>query len=103
MAQRMELETALLSGVPVGIGQSALCDVCGHEMHPNDNVEIIVLLEGTTIDLVTTRCKSCARGELHRDTRRSCWLATGTLAGSIDSAGHSRIILAGARVKDRTE
>ncbi|WP_337653295.1 hypothetical protein [Halomontanus rarus] len=97
------LEDALVSGIPIGVGQRANCDVCGADLRPNDRVEVLVLIDGTEIDVVTTRGMCCARGSLRPETRRPCWLARGTLAASIGPGGHSRVILTGASVIDRTE
>ncbi|WP_276257153.1 hypothetical protein [Halomontanus rarus] len=100
---RLGLEDALVSGIPVGVGQICHCDVCGANLRPNDRVEVLVLIDGTEIDVVTTRGECCARGSLEEGTQRPCWLARGTLAASIGPGGHSRLILAGASVIDRAE
>lgn len=98
----LAIADAMASGIPVGVGQRAICDVCGAELRPNDQVEVLILLDGVDVSVVTTRGACCARGELADETVRSCWLARGRLAAAIDGAGHSRVILSGASVIDRS-
>ncbi|ELY85055.1 hypothetical protein [Natrinema gari] len=97
------LEDALLSGIPIGVGQLGHCDCCGACLRPNHRVEVLVTIAGTEIDPATTRCLSCARGSIHTKTERSCLLARGRVAGTVDGTGHSQLILSGASVIDRTE
>ena len=78
----LELEDALVSGIPIGVGQVGNCDVCGVCLRPNHRVEVLMLIDGSEIDVVTTRCDSCARGQLADQTQRPCWLARGRLAAS---------------------
>ncbi|ELY73211.1 hypothetical protein [Natrinema pallidum] len=99
----LSLEAALLSGLPIGVGQIAHCDCCGACLRPNHRVEVLVTIAGTEIDPATTRCLSCARGSIHSETKRSCLLARGRVAGTVDAAGHSQLILSSASVIDRTE
>ncbi|WP_455448154.1 hypothetical protein [Natrinema thermotolerans] len=95
-------ERAMLRGVPVGVGQTALCDACGRTLRPNDRVEILVDVEGTVIDFASTRGPCCARGELAAETTRDCWLVAGRLAISHDHKMRSELVLSGAAVIDRT-
>ncbi|WP_247005166.1 hypothetical protein [Halosolutus gelatinilyticus] len=99
---KITLKDALVSGILIGPGRLAHCDRCLACLRPNHRVEVLVLIDGTEVDVVTTRCASCARGELHSETSRPCWLARGTIAASVDGAGQSRLILSGASVIDRS-
>ncbi|OLZ39056.1 hypothetical protein A6E15_19455 [Natrinema saccharevitans] len=96
-------ERAMLRGIPVGVGQTALCDGCGRTLRPNDRVEILVDVEGTVIDFATTRGPCCARGELPSETTRDCWLVSGRLATSHDHKMRSELVLSGASVIGRTD
>ena len=96
-------ERAMLRGIPVGIGQTAVCDCCGRTLRPNDRVEVLVDVEGTVFDFATTRGACCARGELSDETTRDCWLVAGRLASSHDGKMRSEVVLSGASVIDRTE
>ncbi len=99
----LELEDALLSGIPIGAGQLAHCDVCGACLRPNHRAEVLVTIDGSAIDVATTRCAACSKGELHPQTARPCLLARGRVAASIGPNDRSRLILSGATVVDRTE
>ncbi len=99
----MNLENALASGIPIGVGQRGRCDLCNAELRPNDHVEVLVLIDGADVSVVTTRCASCSRGQIRPETSRPCWLARGRLAASIDANDRSQLILSGAEVIDRTE
>ncbi|MFC7236835.1 hypothetical protein ACFQS4_01085 [Saliphagus sp. GCM10025317] len=94
-------ETALLSAIPVGIGQRGACDVCGRLLYPNAKVELLVLIDAGHVSVAATRCNLCSNGELEDGTERPCWLARGTLAPSVDPHGRLRLILSGAKVVDR--
>ncbi|MFC7216444.1 hypothetical protein ACFQO4_20510 [Saliphagus sp. GCM10025334] len=96
------LETALLSGIPVGIGQRGACDVCNRVLYPNATVELLILVDDGYVSIAATRCDLCSNGELEDGTERPCWLARGTLTPSVDPRGRSRLILAGAKVVDRS-
>lgn len=98
-----DLESALLSGIPIGAGQLAHCDICSTCLRPNHRVEVLVTVTGTEIDVATTRCLACARAEIASETERSCLLARGRVAAAVDGAGRSRLILSGATVIDRTD
>jgi hypothetical protein len=98
----LDLADALASGIPIGVGQRAHCDVFSNELKPNDQVEVLILLDGADVSVVTTRGTCCARGSIRPETERACWLARGRLAAAIDGAGHSRVILSGASVIDRS-
>ncbi|WP_226043308.1 hypothetical protein [Natrinema sp. DC36] len=100
---KLSLEDALVSGIPIGPGQVGHCDVCGACLRPNHRVEVLVLISGSEIDVTTTRCASCSKGELHPETTRACWLARGRLAGAVSASGRSQLILSGASVIDRVE
>lgn len=99
----MDLESALLSGIPIGPGQVGHCDCCGTCLRPNHRVEVLVTITGTEIDVAATRCWLCARDELADATERACLLAHGTVAPAVDGDGRSRLILSGASIADRTE
>lgn len=99
----LELEDALVSGIPIGAGQLAHCDVCGACLRPNHRVEVLVILDGAAIDVATTRCDACAKGQIHPQTARPCWLARGRVAAAIGPRDRSRLLLSGASVIDRTE
>jgi len=99
----MNIENALASGIPIGVGQRGRCDLCNAELRPNDTLEVLILLDGADVSVVTSRCASCSRGQIRPETSRACWLTRGRLAASIDGAGHSQLILSGAEVIDRTE
>lgn len=100
---KLELEDALVTGIPIGAGQLAHCDLCGACLRPNHRVEVLVLIHGSQIDVATTRCHACSKGELHPQTQRACWLARGRLAASIGPNDRSQLILSGASVIDRTD
>jgi len=100
---KLEIEDALVSGIPIGVGQVGHCDCCNACLRPNHRVEVLMLIDGSEIDVVATRCASCARGELHPETSRPCWLARGKVAASIAGNGRSQLVLSGTSVIDRTE
>lgn len=100
--RRLSLEGALLSGVPVGVGQRAHCDRCGADLAPNETVEVLVVVDDAVVEIATLRGSCCARGQLRDETTRPCWLVRGTLAPSLGPGGRSRLILSGAEVIDRT-
>ncbi|MFP8891822.1 hypothetical protein ACLI4U_18930 (plasmid) [Natrialbaceae archaeon A-CW2] len=95
------LETALVSGIPVGIGQAACCDVCGRQLLANAHVELLVTIVGSQIDVADTRGQCCSRGELADGTERPCWLVRGRLSPDVDFRGRSRLVVSGPRVIDR--
>lgn len=64
----------------VGVGQRGRCDVCNAKLKPHDQVEVLILLDGSDVSVVTTRGSCCARGELADGTARAWWLARGRLA-----------------------
>lgn len=97
------LESALLSGLPIGAGQVAHCDICSTCLRPNHRVEVLVAITGTEIDVATTRCRSCARGELADGTECPCLLARGRVAPALTGGGRSQLILSGAEVVDRSD
>jgi len=99
----LDIADAMATGIPVGPGQVCHCDLCGVCLRPNHRVEVLFVIRGADITPVVTRCTSCARGELHPQTTRPCWLACGRLAASIDATDRSQLILSGAEVIDRTE
>ncbi len=99
----MQLEDALVSGLPVGAGQLAHCDCCNACLRPNHRAEVLIVIDGANIQPVVTRCLACAREEIHDQTARPCLLARGRLAGSVAGNGRSQLILSGAEVIDRTE
>lgn len=99
----MTAEQRFATGIRVGIGQTAHCDVCNATLRPNDSVEVLVLFDGAHVELVTTRGPSCARGQLRAETSRPCWLVRGTLTPAVDGRGRSELILSGASIVDRTE
>ncbi len=97
----LEIADALVSGIPIGVGQTAACDVCGQTLRPNDRVEVLVVIDGADIWPATCRCSHCAKSEIHPQTVRPCWLATGRLVAAIGADGRSEVILSGADVIDR--
>jgi len=92
-----------LEWVSVAVGQRTLCDHCGLELKPNDRLEALVVADGDDGDVAVRRCQHCSRGSIRDGTARTCALVVGTLAAAIDGAGHSRVVLSGAKVIDRTE
>lgn len=100
---KLSIEDALVSGIPIESGQVGHCGVCGACLRPNHYVEVLVLIRGSEIDVATTRCASCSKGELHPETARACWLACGQLAGAVSPSGRSQLILSSASVIDRSE
>ncbi len=99
----LEIADAMATGIPVGPGQVAHCDLCGVCLRPNHRVEVLFVIHGADITPVVTRCAHCAKDELHPQTARPCWLARGRLAASIGANDRSQLILSGAEVIDRTE
>jgi len=98
----LEIADAMATGIPVGPGQVAHCDLCGVCLRPNHRVEVCSY-QRRDIEPVVTRCAHCAKDELHPQTARPCWLARGRLAASIGANDRSQLILSGAEVIDRTE
>lgn len=96
-------EDALVSGLPIGAGRLAHCDVCNTCLRPGHHVELLVTIDGATIDVATARCKLCARGEIRPETRRPCLLARGRVREVVTATDRSYLIVAGASVIDRTE
>lgn len=103
MPAELDLESALLSGLPIGAGQVAHCDRCGACLRPNHRVEVLMTIAGTEIDVATTRCRSCARGEIEERTEPPCLLARGRVATSLTADSRSKLVLSGAEVVDRSE
>lgn len=99
---RLKYEDALVSGIPIGPGQVANCDVCNVCIRPGHRVEVLLTITGTHVSPATTRCRSCARGELHPDTIRPCLLARGRANDATTQSGRSQLVLSGASVIDRT-
>lgn len=99
----LRTEDALLSGIPIGAGRLAHCDVCGVCLRPEHRVELLVVIDGTQIDVAVTRCGTCARGSIRPETRRPCLLARGRLLEVCEASGRSHLILSGASVIDRTD
>ena len=98
-----DLESALLSGLPIGAGQVGHCDCCNACLRPNHRVEVLVTIAGTQIDVATTRCAACAREELAEGTERACLLVRGRVAPALTAGGRSQLILSGAEVVDRSD
>ncbi|ADB63993.1 hypothetical protein Htur_5106 (plasmid) [Haloterrigena turkmenica DSM 5511] len=94
----------LVEWIPVAIGQRAQCDHCGQTLRPNDRLEALVTATGSfDTELVVCRCGRCSKGSLRDGTERPCLLVRGRLAASVDAGGHSRVVLSGAEIVDRSE
>lgn len=99
----LTIEEALVTGLPIGPGQVAHCDCCNVCIRPGHRVEVLLTITGTHISPATTRCRSCARGELQPETTRSCLLVRGRANDANSESGRSQLVLSGAEVIDRTE
>lgn len=102
MQNSVALEDALLSGLPIGAGQRADCDICGAELRPNDQVEVVAWLISGDVG-ATARCLECSKGSIIRGTEGATeWLARGRLAPTLTANGRSELVLSGASVVDKS-
>lgn len=99
---RPSTEDEFVSGVTIGVGRVAHCDLCNTCLRDGNHVEVLVTIDGTRIDVAVTRCRMCARGRIRPETDRACLLARGRVREVVRGTGRSYLIVSGASVIDRS-